>query len=119
MFGIRRKKKKINGAPPGYFTNELHEFTFNTPKMRMGHRRAEQKKNKKNRHKGEREIYTSWEGKSHSGWDTLKRIIIRLMKPTRIMSGCCCNPSLFLSLFVFFFYFSFLLREEVKKKRNG
>jgi hypothetical protein len=44
MFGIRRKKKKINGAPPGYFTNELHEFTFNTPKMRMGHRRAEQKK---------------------------------------------------------------------------
>jgi hypothetical protein len=76
------------------------------------------KKNKKNRHKGEREIYTSWEGKSHSGWDTLKRIIIRLMKPTRIMSGCCCNPSLFLSLFVFFFYFSFLLREEVKKKKK-
>lgn len=47
MFGIRRKKKKINGAPPGYFTNELHEFTFNTPKMRMGHRRAEQKKIRK------------------------------------------------------------------------
>ena len=36
MFGIRRKKKKINGAPPGHFPNELHEFTFNTQKMRMG-----------------------------------------------------------------------------------
>lgn len=32
-------------------------------------------------------------GKSHSGWDTLKRIIVGLMRPTRIMSGCCCcNP---------------------------
>ena len=47
MFGIRRnkKKKKINGAPPGYFTNELHEFTFNTPEMRMGI--EEPSKNKK------------------------------------------------------------------------
>ena len=54
MFGIRRnkKKKKINGAPPGYFTNELHEFTFNTPEMRMGI--EEPSKNKKKRHKGER-----------------------------------------------------------------
>lgn len=34
MFEIERKI--INGAPPGHFPNELHEFTFNTQKMQMG-----------------------------------------------------------------------------------
>lgn len=27
---VGKKKIKINGAPPGHFPNELHEFTFNT-----------------------------------------------------------------------------------------
>lgn len=26
----KKKYIKINGAPPGHFPNELHEFTFNT-----------------------------------------------------------------------------------------
>ena len=52
-------------------------------------------------------------GKSHSGWDTLKRIIIRLMKPTRIMSGCCCCNHLFLSTL-----FSSVPPSNKKKTKN-
>ena len=124
MFGIRRnkKKKKINGAPPGYFTNELHEFTFNTPEMRMGI--EEPSKNKKKRHKGER----STQEKRYQRERERDIPLVGGKKPFRLGYSEADNhpldeanahnewvlllllqPSLFLSLFFFFFYFSFLL----------
>jgi hypothetical protein len=119
MFGIRGKeeKNKINGAPPGHFQRTSYTSSPLTPeqKMRMGRGWPSQKKKKGTREKEKKDQKYLVGGKSHSGWDTLKRIIIRLMKPTRIMSGCCCSNHLAI------LYFSFFRcsEEEEEGKRNG